>query len=170
MPQDYYQTLGVSKSASADEIKKAYRKLAHEHHPDKDRGNEAKFKEINEAYQVLSDQNKRQQYDRFGSNPPGAGGGYGQGFNPQDFAQGFGFNNGGFNVEFEDAFDIFSDMFGARSARGARRERGVDLEMDLNLTFDEAVFGMEKEISLEKKDACQRCQGSGAEPGTKLST
>ncbi len=166
---DYYQTLGVSKSATGEEIKRAYRKLAHEHHPDKNKGNDAKFKEINEAYQVLSDPNKRTQYDRFGSAGPGMGGG---GFNAQDFAQGFGFNNGGFNVEFEDAFDIFSDIFGGQggSRTRTRRERGVDLQMDLNLTFEEAVFGTEKEISLEKKDACQVCKGTGAEPGSKIST
>ncbi len=168
MAQDYYSTLGVSKSATADEIKRAYRKLAHEHHPDKGQGgNEQKFKEVSEAYQVLSDPNKRAQYDRFGSvgSGPGAGG-----FNPQDFAQGFGFN--GFNVEFEDAFDIFSDIFGGSRGGSAqsRRERGVDLEMDLDLTFEEAIFGVEKDISIEKKDTCQKCQGSRGEPGSKIST
>ncbi len=170
MATDYYQALGVSKTASPDEIKKAYRKLAHEHHPDKGGGSAEKFKEINEAYQVLSDPNKRSQYDQFGTaGVRGQGAGY-SGFNPQDFAQGFGFNNGGFNVDFEDAFDIFSDMFGGAGSKRGRRERGVDLEMDLNLDFDEAVFGVEKEISLEKKDVCEHCQGSGAEPGAKVST
>ncbi|HEX9503307.1 MAG TPA: molecular chaperone DnaJ [Patescibacteria group bacterium] len=171
MATDYYQTLGLSKSASADEIKKAYRKLAHEHHPDKDRGNEAKFKEINEAYQVLSDPSKRSQYDQFGSafqNGQGfSGAGNAAGWDFSDFARGFGFNQG--NVEFEDAFDIFSDVFSGGGQR-PRRTRGVDLEMELDLTFDEAVFGVEKEISLEKKDACQRCHGTGGEPGSKIST
>jgi molecular chaperone DnaJ len=167
---DYYQTLGVSKSANADEIKRAYRKLAHEHHPDKNKGNEAKFKEINEAYQVLSDSQKRQQYDRFGANfqntAQGAGAG-GQGFNGFDFSN---FAQGG--VEFEDAFDIFSDIFGGgqTTTRRARREKGVDLEMEVYLTFEEAVFGIEKEISLEKADACPHCEGSGAEPGSKILT
>jgi molecular chaperone DnaJ len=166
MAQDYYSTLGVSKSASAEDIKKAYRKLAHQYHPDKGNGNSEKFKEVSEAYQVLSDPNKRSQYDQFGSTFQGGRGG----FNPQDFAQGFGFGgNGGFNVEFEDAFDIFSDMFSG-GRRRPPRERGVDLEMDLSLSFDEAVFGIEKEISLEKKDACQKCNGSGGEPGSKIST
>lgn len=163
MTQDYYQTLGVAKSANAEEIKRAYRKLAHEHHPDKDKGNEAKFKEINEAYQVLSNADKRAQYDRFGANFQNAGGFGGQ--TGQGFG-GFDFNN----IEFEDAFDIFSDVFGGRNQRSSRRERGVDLEMNLNLTFDEAVFGAEKEITLEKVDACEHCKGSGAEPGSKVLT
>lgn len=174
MALDYYQTLGVSKSASADEIKRAYRKLAHEHHPDKDKGNEAKFKEINEAYQVLSNPEKRAQFDRFGSNFQNTAGGNGAGgFNPgaaggfdfSNFAQGFG---GG--VEFEDAFDIFSDIFSGGGGRTPRRERGVDLEMDLNLTFEEAVFGTEKEVTLEKMDVCEHCHGIGAEPGSKVMT
>ncbi|OGE79970.1 MAG: molecular chaperone DnaJ [Candidatus Doudnabacteria bacterium RIFCSPHIGHO2_01_FULL_45_18] len=167
MAQDYYQTLGVAKTASSEEIKKAYRKLAHQHHPDKDRGNEQKFKEINEAYQVLSDPNKRQQYDRFGTNFQNAGAGQGfGGFDFSNFSQGFG------NVEFDDAFDIFSDIFGGgrTTTRQPRRARGVNLEMELDLTFNEAVFGAEKEISLEKKDTCEHCQGSGAEPGSKIST
>ncbi len=164
MAQDYYQTLGVTKTASADEIKRAYRKLAHEHHPDKDKGNEAKFKEINEAYQVLSDPDKRSRYDQFGAgfqNAAGFGGAGAQGFGGFDFS----------NIEFEDAFDIFSDIFGgSRGNNRARRTRGVDLEMNLNLTFDEAVFGVEKEISIEKIDSCEHCKGSGAEPGSKVST
>ncbi|MEJ0021562.1 MAG: molecular chaperone DnaJ [Candidatus Doudnabacteria bacterium] len=171
MAADYYQTLGVSKTASADEIKKAYRKLAHEHHPDKNKGNEGKFKEINEAYQVLSDPNKRAQFDRLGANfqntAQGAGGPGFNGFDFSNFSQGF---NGG--VEFEDAFDIFSDIFGGgqTATRRARRERGVDLEMEVYLTFEEAVFGVEKEITLEKADACPHCKGSGAEPGSKIMT
>lgn len=167
MAQDYYQTLGVSKSASADEIKKAYRKLAHQFHPDKGAGNEGKFKEVNEAYQVLSDQNKRAQYDQFGQTFNNAGrnagaGGFG-GFDFSNFAQGFG------GVEFDDVFDFFSEGFGGRRAN-SRRERGVDLEMELDLTFDEAVFGVEKELTLEKTDACENCKGSGAKPGTKIKT
>lgn len=166
MAQEYYQTLGVSKSASADEIKRAYRKLAHEHHPDKDKGNEAKFKEINEAYQVLSSPEKRQQYDRFGANFQNSGG-PASGWDFSNFTQGFG---GG--VEFDDAFDMFSDIFGGgqTATRRARRERGVDLEMEMYLSFEEAVFGIEKELSLEKADACARCKGSGAEPGSKILT
>ncbi len=160
---DYYSTLGVSKTASPDEIKRAYRKLAHEHQPDKNNGNETKYKEINEANQVLSDSNKRSQYDRFGSAGPGMGGSAYGGFNAQDFS--------GFNVEFEDAFDIFSDIFGGGgNRRGARVERGIDLEMEFDLSFEEAIFGAEKEFQLEKKDACERCNGSTAEPGSKINT
>ncbi len=169
MAQDYYSTLGVQKSASAEDIKKAYRKLAHQFHPDKGLGNEQKFKEVSEAYQVLSDPNKRAQYDQFGSTFQNAGRGFGGnagGFDFSNFSQGFGFNGG--NVEFEDAFDIFSDMFGGSGGGRSRRERGVDLEMDLDLSFDEAVFGVEKEISLEKKDVCQKCNGSRGEPGSKI--
>jgi molecular chaperone DnaJ len=168
MAQDYYQTLGVSKTASQDEIKKAYRRLAHEHHPDKGKGDPEKFKAASEAYQVLSDPQKRQQYDQFGQVPPrGFGGQQAGGFNYQDFAQGF----GGGNVDFEDAFDIFSDIFGGGGgARRPRRERGIDLEMEIDLKFSEAMFGVEKEISIEKKDACPTCEGSGAEPGSKVTT
>jgi molecular chaperone DnaJ len=168
---DYYSTLGVSKGASPDDIKRAYRKLAHEHHPDKGGGDAEKFKAINEAYQVLSNPEKRQQYDQFGTTfdrrAPGGAGGF-EGFDFSDFSRGFGFNGG--NGDFGDAFDIFSDMFGGSSRRTSRRARGVDLEMEFNLSFEEAVFGVEKEIQLEKKDACERCGGSGAEPGSKIST
>ena len=169
MAADYYQTLGVSKQASAEDIKRAYRKLAHQYHPDTGNGDPEKFKQINEAYQVLSDPGKRQQYDQFGTNFNNAGGfrpGASPGFDFSDFASGFGF--GGQN-DFGDAFDIFSDMFGG-GTRTSRRERGVDLEMELTLTFEEAVFGVEREIQIEKKDVCQRCNGAGAEPGTKVDT
>lgn len=173
MAQDYYSTLGVSKSSSAEDIKRAYRKLAHEHHPDTAKGNADKFKEINEAYQVLSDPNKRAQYDQFGSaysNNAGGQGGFNQrqGFGGFDFS-GFGNQAGGF----EDAFDIFSDIFGNGGNTGTRqqrRTRGVDLEMELYLTFEEAVFGTEREVQIEKKDTCPRCEGSGAEPNTKVVT
>ncbi len=175
MAQDFYQTLGVSKTATPEEIKKAYRRLAHEHHPDKGNGNAEKFKQINEAYQVLSDPDKRARYDRFGSayqNMPGGGaGGSGfggfEGFDFGDFAQGFGFS-GASAGGFEDAYDIFSDIFGG--GRRQSRTRGIDLEIEIDLTFQEAVFGAEKEIKIEKKDACTVCSGSGAEPGSKVIT
>jgi molecular chaperone DnaJ len=176
MAKDYYDILGVSKSASADEIKKAYRKLAHKYHPDKGEGNDAQFKEVNEAYQVLSDDQKRGQYDQYGQTFEDAqrnGGGFG-GFGGQNgpFGAG-GFDFSGFGgqggVEF-DLGDIFGDIFGSQRSRQARRERGIDLEMPLTITFEEAVFGVEKSITLEKKDACRTCEGSGAKPGTKVVT
>ncbi len=171
MADNYYDILGVSKSASADDIKKAYRKLAHEHHPDKDKGNEQKFKQINEAYQVLSNAEKKAQYDQYGQTFEQAqrnGGGFaGQG-NPYggfDFSGGFGQDG----VEF-DLGDIFGDIFGGRGERTARRARGVDLEMPLTITFEQAVFGVDKTITIEKKDKCPTCRGTGAEPGTKIIT
>lgn len=164
MATDYYSTLGISKTASAEDIKKAYRKLAHQYHPDTGKGDAEKFKQVNEAYQVLSDPQKRAQYDQFGQTFTGGTGG--PGFNGFDYSN-FGQNMGGF----EDAFDIFSDIFGGGAqSRSTRRARGVDLEMDLYLTFEEAVFGIEKEVQLEKKDVCQHCEGSGAEPGTRVNT
>lgn len=172
MANDYYKTLGVEKSASADDIKKAYRKLAHQYHPDKGNGNEDKFKEVNEAYQVLSNQEKRSQYDQYGQtfdqaqrNGQGFGGGQG---NP--FGGGFdfsGFSQGG--MEF-DLGDIFGDIFGSRGARQDARTRGIDLEMSLTITFEEAVFGVTKNIHLEKKDNCEVCKGTGAKPDTKVIT
>ena len=169
MAKNYYDILGVSKTATADEIKKAYRKLAHKYHPDKGEGNDARFKEVNEAYQVLSSSEKRSQYDQYGQTFEDAqrsGGGFGGGFG----ASGFDFSGfGGSGVEF-DLGDIFGDLFGSQRARQARRERGIDLEMPLTISFEEAVFGCEKSLTLEKKDACKTCGGDGAKPGTKVVT
>jgi len=161
MAKDYYKILGVEKGASKDEVKKAFRKAAHEHHPDKG-GDEAKFKEINEAYQVLGDEKKRQQYDQFGRTFDGAQGGAGgfPGF------EGFG------NVNFEDLGDIFGDFFGGGGggrSRG-RGARGKDIQVDVTLSFKEAIFGIEKEISLVKNNPCDRCAGTGGEPGTGMNT
>lgn len=154
--KDYYKTLGVEKGASKDEIKKAFRKLAHEHHPDKNKGNpasEQKFKEASEAYSVLSDDNKRAQYDRFGSAGPGGAGfnagqaGFnGQGFGGFDFSQftqggGFQFNQGG--VEF-DLGDIFGEFFGG----GRRPRKGRTITMDVEIPFKDSIFGTEREISV----------------------
>lgn len=177
--KNYYDTLGVSKSSSADDIKRAYRKKAHEYHPDKGNGNAEKFKEVNEAYQILGSEEKRKQYDQFGTtfDQQGFGGG---GYNPfggfsggagpgsaWDFGGGNPFGQGG--VEF-DLGDIFGDIFGGHQQRAERRNRGIDLEMGLKLTFEEAVFGVEKELKLEKRDSCKTCSGSGAEPGSKVVT
>lgn len=169
MSKDYYKILGIDKSASADEIKKAFRKLAHEHHPDKKHGNEEKFKEINEAYQVLSDQKKRAQYDQFGSGFENMNGGFGGGAGGyQDFANGFQFNMD----DLGDMFGGFGDMFGfgGGAKRAAKRSRGEDIYASLSISFAEAVTGIEKDISLERKMKCNRCDGSGAEPGSKIDT
>lgn len=172
--KDFYDILGVSKSANADEIKRAYRKKAHEYHPDKGAGNEDKFKEASEAYQVLSNEEQRKQYDQYGQtfdqaqrNGQGFGGGAG-GFGGENPFSGFGFGGNNAGVEF-DFGDIFGDMFGG-ARQQARRSRGVDLEMPINVTFEESMFGVEKEITLEKKDTCARCKGNGAEEGTKIVT
>lgn len=172
MAKDYYAILGVSKSASEDEIKKAFRRLAHEHHPDK--GGEAqKFKDINEAYQVLSDKQKRATYDRFGSaafeqGNGGAGGGAG-GFG------GFGgFDFGNMDGEgFGDLGDVLGQMFGFGFGGGGgggrtRQARGKDIEIETELSLRESVFGIEKPFSLYKHGVCSRCQGEGAEPGSKV--
>lgn len=181
---DYYTTLGVPKSASQDEIKKAYRKLAHQHHPDKQGGDEKKFKEINEAYQVLSDPSKRAQYDQFGSVPPGGFGSQGfggRGFDGFDFSRGFGgFRQGGpfggaqGGQEFdpEDIFDLFGDIFGggfgrARSAGSQRAQEktgGDDIRINLTLSLRDVARGASKKIELSKDVICQECGGSGANP------
>jgi molecular chaperone DnaJ len=153
---DYYQTLGVGRQATQEEIKRAFRRLARQYHPDvnKDPGAEAKFKEINEAYEVLSDREKRGMYDRFGHAGPRTGfGGYG----------GFG-DAGGFG-SFE---DIFESFVGGMRTGPARRgpARGADLRYDLTIEFEEAVFGTEKEIVVPRHEVCPQCDGSGAEPGT----
>lgn len=158
MSKDYYKTLKVEKTATKDEIKRAFRKAAHTHHPDKG-GDEEKFKEVNEAYQVLSDEQKRAKYDQFGSNfdQPGAGGAGGFG----------GFSGAGMN--FEDLGDIFGDMFGG-SRGGRRQQKGSDIMVDVQLNFKDSVFGAEKEVVLSKNSTCERCAGTGGEPGTKMDT
>jgi molecular chaperone DnaJ len=169
MAKDYYSILGVQKNASKDEIKKAFRKLAHEHHPDKKGGNEAKFKEVNEAYSVLNDDTKRSQYDTFGSGFQGSTGG--AGFNPNDFG-GFDFsqfNQGGSGngVEF-DLGDIFGDFFGGR--QGRQQRRGRDISMDIEISFKESIFGVEREILLNKVATCDVCGGNGAKKGSSMDT
>jgi len=156
-PRDYYEVLGVSKSASKDELKGAFRRLARQYHPDvsSDPEAEERFKEINEAYAVLSDDQRRAAYDRYGH--AGVRGANGM---PD------------FGVEFTDFADIFGDLFGfggfGRSARRSRNSprRGADLQYKVELTFEEAVFGVEKEIEITRDDVCDVCHGSGAEPGT----
>lgn len=163
--RDYYEVLGVNKDASDDELKKAYRKLAMKYHPDRNAGgekeSEAKFKEINEAYEVLSDSEKRRMYDQFGhagvNGAPGGEGGFGGGFS------GF----GGFD-------DIFSEIFGGGfGGGGGRRQgprKGADIRVNVNLTFMEAAFGVSKPIEFLRTEDCEHCHGSGAEPGSGTKT
>ncbi len=171
MSKDYYKTLGVDKNASPEEIKKAFKKLAMEHHPDRPGGNEAKFKEINEAYQVLGDKDKRARYDQFGSDFEQQGG-FGGGASWEDVMNAFRSGGGGqFGGGFGgvDLGDIFGDMFGFGSgSRGARQSRGRDIQVDVELDFKEAAFGVEREISLRKQSTCEVCKGSGGEPGSKI--
>ncbi|MFZ2038769.1 MAG: molecular chaperone DnaJ [Minisyncoccia bacterium] len=161
--KDYYKVLGVNKDATQDDIKKAFRKLAHQHHPDKNKGNDTKFKECSEAYSVLSDETKRKQYDMYGSNYSAGGeqGGnpFGGGFEGFDFSQ-FSRNGGGQGFEF-DINDIFGDFFG-----GGRREqvrRGRDISVDLEISFSESIFGVTKTIHLTKNNTCSDCKGGGAQ-------
>ena len=180
MAKDYSKTLGVDKNASEADLKAAFRKLAHQHHPDKNGGDDKKFKEVNEAYQTLSDKNKRAQYDQFGSDGPSFGGG-GQSGNPFggqqggfggfDFSQfqGFGGQSTGSGQGFEfDLGDLFGGAFGG--ARASRARRGNDIETQVRITFKESVFGVEKKIVLNKTSVCKVCHGDGAKPGTKLKT
>lgn len=167
--RDYYEVLGIGKSASDDEIKKAFRKKAIEHHPDKEGGDEAKFKEINEAYEVLKDERKRQRYDQFGhagvgtsaaSDGPGGG-------NP------FGGYGGGQNINFDfgdlGLGDIFGSFFGG-GQQPRRNSRGRDVETSVDLSFEEAIFGIEHEIRVQLEDTCEHCKGTTAEPGYELKT
>jgi len=172
MSKDYYKILGVDKNASQDEIKKAFRKLAHKYHPDKPAGDEAKFKEVNEAFQILGKEDKRQQYDQFGSDFAQQGG-FGGGMDWNDFmraARGGGGFQGNANFGGIDLGDLFGDIFGFGGDRRGRTRRGNDIQVDVQLTFREAVFGVKKEINLTKNNACDVCSGSGMEPGSQMKT
>ncbi|HVM73860.1 MAG TPA: molecular chaperone DnaJ [Candidatus Paceibacterota bacterium] len=170
MKKDYYSILGVVKSATEDEIKKAFRKLAQKYHPDKKGGDEVKFKELSEAYSVLSDKKKRAEYDTYGKTFAGGAAQGAAGFNGFDFsnfASGFqGFN--GQNVEF-DIGDIFGEFFGASgSPRG--QVRGRDISIDIELSFKESIFGADRRVLISKMATCDVCGGSGAKKGSKLVT
>ncbi|MGO1043962.1 molecular chaperone DnaJ [Clostridioides difficile] len=166
--RDYYEVLGISKGAEAQEIKKAYRKLAMKYHPDRNPGDkeaEEKFKEINEAYEVLSDDTKRKTYDQFGHDGLNGQGGFG--------GQG-GFNGQGFGG-FEDMFgDIFGDMFGGGFGGGRQRrrgpQRGADIRQNVTISFEEAAFGKKMSIKLNRSEECDECDGTGAKPGTSKKT
>jgi molecular chaperone DnaJ len=171
MSKDYYNILGINKGASKDEIKKAFYKLAQKHHPDKKDGNEAKFKEANEAYQVLSDDGKRAKYDQFGAGFENMGGGYqGQqggfngGFGGFDFS---GFQGGG-NADF-DLNDIFSDFFGGGMGGGrTQARRGRDISTEIQISFKDSIFGINRKILITKTSSCTTCGGKGAKAGTKM--
>lgn len=160
---DYYETLGVSKTASADELKKAYRKLAMQYHPDRNPDNkeaEAKFKEINEAYEVLKDEQKRAAYDRYGHQAFAGGMGGGAGANPFN---GFDFTGAGFADVFSDIFSEFTGQ--GRSRQRSYAERGEDIRYDVTMTLEEAFAGIEKEISITTSKECEHCHGHGTADG-----
>lgn len=168
--QNYYEVLGVPRSATKDEINKAFRKLAQKHHPDKQGGSAEKFKEINEAYQVLSDDKKRKEYDTygraFGGGGPSAGGAWGgaQGFDFGDIFNGAQWGG----AEGVDFGEIFEDFFGG--GRSSGRKRGRDISIDIEISFREAVFGTERTVLLTKVSHCTTCSGTGAKPGTAKTT
>jgi molecular chaperone DnaJ len=174
MAKDFYEVLGVARGATTEEIKKAYRKLAHKYHPDKGGGSEEKFKEINQAYQVLSDQAKRQQYDQFGQTFDQGGFSGRSGPGGFDFS-GFDFSRkggaGGFNFEFGGSGfeDIFADIFGG-GQRQRRKKAGRDIQVDVEISFEEMVRGTEREIKIYKRIVCPECQGSGADAKAEVKT
>lgn len=168
--RDYYEVLGVGKDASADEIKKAFRRLAIQYHPDKEGGDETKFKEANEAYEVLKDPSKRQRYDQFGH--AGVGSSAASDGNP--FAGGNPFGGGGQNVHFDfgdlGLGDIFENFFGGGQRARQQNRRGRDIEVRVEVSFEDAVFGTEAPISLNLEDECEHCHGTTVEPGHELKT
>lgn len=168
--KDYYEVLGVNKGATDEELKKAYRKMAKKYHPDANLDNkeqaEKKFKEVNEAYENLSDPQKRRMYDQFGFNgPTGFGGG-----NPGGY---YSYSSSGFDG-FSDLGDIFSSFFGGgfgrSSSRTAGPTKGADLRFNMEITFEESYTGVEKNITINRKDTCSSCKGTGAKPGTSTAT
>lgn len=173
MAKDYYATLGIEKKASQDDVKKAFRKLAQKHHPDKKGGDEAKFKEITEAYSILSDDKKRKEYDNYGQNFAGSGGGQQQpgggnpfgGFDFNGFQQG----NGGVEFDFGDLFNGggFGDLFGGGRQRA---KRGRDISIDIEIPFKESILGGKREVLITKIGTCDVCKGDGAKPGTEQET
>ena len=165
-----YDVLGVDKNASDDEIKKAFRKLAHKYHPDKDSGDEAKFKEVNEAYQILSSKEKRAQYDRFGRTFDGANAGGAHASGGFDFSQFMG-RDGSFEFNFGDSQgfgDIFGDMFNTSSGSSAKSRRGRDIQVNTSISFKEMVSGVKKVLDIYKSVLCDTCGGTGGDKNSKI--
>ena len=173
MSKDYYKILQVPRNATKEEVKQAYRKLAHQFHPDKQGGNEAKFKEVNEAYQILGDEQKRAQYDQFGTVFEGArtGGGWQQGgFGFPGFDFGEGFQGFGSDFDFGDVFEDILGGFGGPGRTQARSKKGRDIQIDMEIPFEEIFAGGHHDIQIQKLSKCARCDAAGTEPGTKLKT
>ncbi len=166
MAKNYYEILGVEKKATQDDIKKAFRKLAQKHHPDKG-GDEAKFKEITEAYAILGDDKRRREYDSYGQTFAGGqgAGGFG-GFDPSQFS---GFGGNGVEFDLNDLFGGFGDIFGGQQG-GRRMKRGRDISIDVEISFKESIFGAKRSVLLTKVGKCDTCDGKGAKPGTELQT
>lgn len=172
MSKDYYSVLGVSRGASKEEIKKAYRKLAHQYHPDKQGGDEKKFKEVNEAYQILSNEEKRAQYDQFGTTFSAQGGegfsGFG-GFNPSDF-QNWNFHTNFDSADFGDIFETIFEQFGGERGKRQTYRHGSDVETNLELSLEEAFFGEKRKISFHTHITCNECGGIGHDASKGFST
>lgn len=166
--KDYYDILGVTKNSSKEEIKKSYRKLAHQYHPDKKGGDEAKFKELNEAYYVLGDDRRRQEYDQYGRVFSGQGGFQAGGdFGFEEIWKDFGRNYGSWEG---DIGDIFENLFGFGFDGGQRTKRGRDISIDLMIPFSEAVFGTTRKVLITKNSVCKTCSGSGSAAGSEKIT
>jgi molecular chaperone DnaJ len=166
MTKNYYDILGVEKKATQEEVKKAFRKLAQKHHPDKG-GDEATFKEITEAYSTLSDEKKRREYDSYGQTFNGGGPGAG-GFGGFDSSQYGGFGNGGVEFDLNDLFEGFGDIFGG--GRRQQAKRGRDISIDIEISFKESILGGNRSVLITKTGTCDTCEGSGAAPGTEMDT
>ncbi len=167
--KDYYEVLGLKKGAAKDEVKKAFRKLAAQYHPDKKTGDEAKYKEITEAYAVLGDDKKKAEYDSYGhafSGGQAPGAGFGGGFNWTDFASQGGFNGQGFEFDINDIFE----NFGFGGGRQTKQSRGRDISIEINLNFKESIFGTSRSVLITKNSLCSECQGSGAKTGAGTTT
>lgn len=163
MKRDYYEILGVAREASQEKIKKAYRRLAHQYHPDKGGGNADQFKEVNEAYQVLGDAEKRRQYDQFGRSFDGGG----TGFSGFQWGEGFDFSGGGAGFDIN---DIFENIFGFGRSREASEKKGRDLLVELTIPFEESILGARRSFAVTRIVKCMRCSGKGAEPGSQTNT